>query len=155
MLAWEDIYSFHGGPNKNLDHNPRFYQPAPNGIPSILSARNEHHASVRRLLAPKFSDTVLKQQESIMRGYVDPLTRKLLKRANGPPVNISNYFQFATFNIAGDLMYGERFGYLEREEYHTFMTAFFKRLMMGASLVSLVSAIRALLFYIIPKRVQE
>ncbi|XP_014554304.1 hypothetical protein COCVIDRAFT_105299 [Bipolaris victoriae FI3] len=156
--AWKDVYGFHGGPDKNFDRDPRFYQPAPNGIPSILSARNEHHASIRRLLAPAFSDTALKQQEPIVRGYVDLLISKLLKRANGPPVNIGNYFQFTTFDIAGDLMYGESFGCLEREEYHTWlkvMTAFFKRLMIGASLVSLVPAIRPLLPYIIPKRVQE
>jgi cytochrome P450 len=156
--AWKDVYGFHGGPDKNFDRDPRFYQPAPNGVPSILSAKNEHHASIRRLLAPAFSDTALKKQEYIVRGYVDLLIEKLLNRVNGAPIDISKYFQFTTFDIAGDLMYGESFGCLEREEYHTWlkvMTAFFKRLMIGASLVSLVPAVRPLLPYIIPKKVQE
>lgn len=52
--AWKEIYGFHGGPDKDFDRDSRFYQPAPNGIPSILSANNVHHASIRKLLAPPF-----------------------------------------------------------------------------------------------------
>jgi cytochrome P450 len=156
--AWKDIYGFHGGHDRNFERDPRFYQPAPNGAQSILSANNVKHASIRRLLAPAFSDTALKQQEYILQGYVNLLIGKLECRANGPPINVGNYFQFTTFDIAGDLMYGESFGCLEREEYHTWlkvMTAFFKRLMIGASFVALFPRIRPFLPYLIPKKFQE
>ncbi|KAH9906642.1 monooxygenase [Xylariomycetidae sp. FL2044] len=156
--AWKDVYGFHGGPDKNFERDPRFYQPAPNGVPSILSAKNVHHSSIRRLLAPAFSESALKKQEYIVRGYADLLVEKLLRRADGTPINIGNYFQFTTFDIAGDLMYGDSFGCLEREEYHTWLKvipAFFRRLMIGASLVSLVPILRYGLPYLIPKRIQE
>lgn len=86
------------------------------------------------------------------------LIAKLHLHTNGVPINITNYFQFTTFDIIGDLMYGESFGCLEREEYHTWLKvipAFFRRLVIGASFVSLFPAVRPWLRYIIPKRVQE
>lgn len=157
--AWKDIYGFHGGPDKNFERDPRFYQPAPNGAPSILSAKNDVHGSIRRLLAPAFSDTALKQQEYILQDYVNLLISKLQRRtATGEPVNLANYFQFTTFDISGDLMYGQSFGCLEQEEYHVWlkvMTAFFKRLIIGASLVALLPAIRPWLPYLVPKKYQE
>ncbi|KAK3331742.1 monooxygenase [Cercophora scortea] len=159
--AWKDIYGFHGGPDRNFERDPRFYQAAPNGAPSILSAANDAHVSVRRLLAPAFSDSALKAQEHILHDYVALLMAKLhaLAAASDPqPVNLANYFQFTTFDIAGDLMYGQSFGCLDREEYHVWlkvMTAFFKRLIIGASLVALAPWIRRWLPYLVPKKYQE
>ncbi|PWY71018.1 toxin biosynthesis cytochrome P450 monooxygenase [Aspergillus heteromorphus CBS 117.55] len=160
--AWKDIYGFHGGAAKNFDRDPRFYQPAVNGAHSILSANNLKHPYIRRLLAPAFTEAAVRDQESVLQHYSSLLITKLQSHArkDGPPhpVNLTDFYQFTTFDVAGDLMFGETFGCLEREDFHPWlsvMRAFFRRLLIGASFVALVPAVRPWLRYLVPRRLQE
>lgn len=156
--AWSDIHGFHGSAEKNFDRDSRWYQPAPNGARSILAAPNVAHAKIRRLVAPGFTEKALKEQELLLQGYVDLLVEKLRGRGGAEPVNMADYFLYTTFDIAGDLTYGESFGCLERENYHAWlkvMMAHFRRLVIGGSILIVLPFLRPFIPYLIPKKVQE
>ncbi|KAF2136067.1 uncharacterized protein K452DRAFT_238191 [Aplosporella prunicola CBS 121167] len=155
--AWQDIYGHHGG-EKNFSRNPLWYQRAPNGAHTILSADNTTHARIRKLLSHAFSEKALKQQEHLIQVYLDLLVTRLKNKADNRPINIKDYFQFTTFDIAGDLEFGESFGCLEKEDYHhwiSVMLAHFKRLVLLGSTLMFLPILRPIVRLLIPKRVRE
>ena len=52
-----------------------------NGVRSILSADEEAHSRMRRNLSHLFSEKSLRQQESLIRGYVDLLVQRMSEHA--------------------------------------------------------------------------
>lgn len=82
-----------------------------------------------------FSDQALRSQEPIIGSYVTLLISKLkVKATAGTPVDIMRYVNYATFDILGDLCFGESFNALESEEYSEWMANLFK----GVKLVPFV-----------------
>ncbi|CRG82767.1 hypothetical protein PISL3812_00113 [Talaromyces islandicus] len=156
--AWKDIYGHHGA-GKDFPRNPLWYPRSQNGAHTILSADNVSHARIRKLLSRGFSETSLREQEPIIQEYMSMLVARLRAHAQaGRPVSIGDYIQFATVDIAGELIFGESFDCVANEEAHQWIKVtfgFFKRLIHGGSFVFLVPWIRPLLPYIIPKRVLE
>lgn len=104
--------------------------------PSIVSETRENHALLRRQISPGFSDRSLREQETIVKGYVDLLIERLRERCIPAPggdedqdnkaeekrplspasktaFDMRLWFNCATFDIIGDLAFGESFGCLE------------------------------------------
>ncbi|KAJ6153535.1 monooxygenase [Penicillium chermesinum] len=122
--AWKDIYGHHpAGPI--------------NGAHTILSADNVTHTRIRKLISRGFSEKALQEQESFIKTYTRLLIEKLQVHAQaGRSVDIGEYIQFATVDIAGDLIFGESFDCLAREEAHQWVKVtfgFFKRLLTIAA----------------------
>lgn len=115
--AWKDIYGHHGG-ESNFPRHPQWYPKAPNGSHTVLSADNDSHARIRRLLAHAFSERALKEQESLVQVYFNQLIDKLHKQADGRDINIDEWFIFTTFDVAGDLEFGESFSCIENGALH-------------------------------------
>lgn len=78
------------------------------GVHSILSAGDADHARHRRLIAHAFSEKALRQQEYILRKYIDLLICRLTEAAKStnPAVDFVQWFNFTTFDIIGDLSFG-------------------------------------------------
>lgn len=155
--AWQDIYGHHGG-EQNFPRNPLWYRPAPNDTHTILSADNDNHARIRRLLSHAFSERALKEQEHLFQAYIDMLISRLEKQADGRAINIVDLFHFTTFDIAGDLEFGESFGCLESDQYHPWisvMLAHFKRLIIAGSIIMMLPILRPLVPFLVPKKIQE
>ncbi|PYH78029.1 monooxygenase [Aspergillus uvarum CBS 121591] len=156
--AWRDIYGHHG-PGKDFARNPLWYPRAANGAHNILSADNTTHARIRKLVAQGFSEKALREQERFIQCYVSLLVTKLQAAAAARrPINIGDYLQYATVDIAGDLIFGEPFDCVAKEEAHQWVKVtfgFFRRLLGGASLLMVAPYLRPLLPYLVPKRVQE
>lgn len=73
-----------------------------------------------------FSDQALRSQEPIINSYITLLISKLKAKAQaGTPVDIMRYINFTTFDILGDLCFGESFGALESEQYSEWMANMF------------------------------
>ncbi|KAJ4346456.1 uncharacterized protein N0V89_010385 [Didymosphaeria variabile] len=86
-----------------------------------------------------FSDQALRSQEPIIKSYITLLISKLQAKANtDTQVDIMRYINFTTFDILGDLCFGESFGALESEEYSEWMANLFK----GVKLVPFVRLAR-------------
>jgi cytochrome P450 len=107
--AWKDIYGFgHAEMPKHFPHFVGF------DGQNILSAKGPDHFRFRRAMLPAFTDKSLALQEPIIGGYVDLLVKRLREIADsGPSTNMVRWYNYTTFDLIGDLAYGESFKGLE------------------------------------------
>lgn len=109
--AWHDIA---GGKGGGIPTNPayglrerEFY-----GALGLLWLGDDGHARHRRILSSAFSDRSLREQEPVVTKYVDLLIRRMHENA-GSTVDMWAWANFTTFDIIGDLTFGEPFNCLE------------------------------------------
>lgn len=99
-----------------------------NGVASLIEADDEGHKRMRRLQNPAFSDRALKAQESVIKGYADILVKQLHGQASIPEtstVDIVTWYTLFTFDVVGDLAFGESFHCLRNGEWHWWISAIF------------------------------
>jgi cytochrome P450 len=104
---------------------------------------------VRRIFNPAFSDRALKQQEPLFTKYVDQLVRNLKGRIDEDPntkVDLVRYYNFTTFDVMGDLTFGEPLHMLDNAEYDPWVKIIFRS-------VKFATRISLLQFYPIVDRV--
>ncbi|XXH00038.1 hypothetical protein Hte_006379 [Hypoxylon texense] len=96
-------------------------------ILNVIGAHREEHALFRRALSHGFSAQAMLNQEPIIKKYVDQLFEKLHKECRNSiqPLNMVEWFNFATFDVIGDLAFGEPFGCLENSTYHPWVALVF------------------------------
>ncbi|KAF2430451.1 cytochrome P450 monooxygenase [Tothia fuscella] len=132
--AWEDIYGHRQG-MINMHKDPIHVgsvDPIP-GVTTLTMADDANHARQRRALAYSFSQKALLEQEDIVRGYVGTFVQKLgLKADNGEQFNLVDWLNFTTFDIIGDLAFGEPFGCLKDEVFHDWVALIFDTIKIGA-----------------------
>jgi cytochrome P450 len=119
--SWKDIYGHRKKGQKLFVKDPALYSPTPNGTNAIITANNEEHTRMRRLLTHAFSNKALKEQETILHIYADKLIDKLAGIVHGsqhPVVDMTRWYNFTTFDLIGDLAFGEPFGCLSEGKYH-------------------------------------
>jgi cytochrome P450 len=121
--AWRDIYGHRKKGQKIFYKDPALYTPLPNGMNSLLTANEADHARMRRLLTHAFSNKALKEQEPILHVYADLLIQRLDEQIAPSSqatafIDICRWFNFTTFDIIGDLSFGEPFGCLQDSQYH-------------------------------------
>nr|BAI44760.1 cytochrome P450 [Alternaria alternata]BAI44802.1 cytochrome P450 [Alternaria alternata] len=118
--AWKDIYGPGTTSHKENKKDGRFYAPTPNGRRAMISLLdNQHHASVRRVFQPAFSDRSLRALEPVINKHVKRLMHtnlRQLARAD-EPFDLVHLLNCAIFDIMGDLMLSESFGMLEQSAY--------------------------------------
>lgn len=117
--SWNDIYGFRQGHQTFLKSD--FYEGGPfagRGVHSIVSERDvDAHAQMRRHLAHAFSDRSLSEQEALVAETVDKFVRVVGDRGQQKGgLNISKALEMMTFDIIGDLAFGETFGGVDSGE---------------------------------------
>lgn len=108
--AWRDIYGHAIGGTKPTDKDMRFYGPSFNGSPDIIRASGPDHARFRRNFSHAFSEKALREQEPLICHYVNMLVGKLSNLAREraeAPIEIVRLYNLTTFDIMGDLTFGE------------------------------------------------
>lgn len=136
--AWDDIYGHRTASKVNKVNFAKdtrllgqdfFVKPGdPTGI---TRASDSAHSTQRRLVSPAFSDKALKDQEPLLRFYVDLLIGKLrnIEESNNklgqPIVDLVQWYNFVTFDIMADLTFGEPLHMLDRGEYTQWVRALF------------------------------
>ncbi|KAL2864248.1 cytochrome P450 [Aspergillus lucknowensis] len=86
---------------------------------TIVSERDpEKHKEVRRVLAPAFTSAALARQEPLIHEFIDLFIAQLLKHATKEPVNVNEWYKYLTFDITGELTFGEPFGTIEGAKNH-------------------------------------
>jgi hypothetical protein len=69
----------------------------------------------------------MREQEPIIVGYIDLLVQRLHehcgKGADKKPMDMTAWYNWTTFDIIGDLAFGEPFGCLEQARYHPWVAA--------------------------------
>jgi cytochrome P450 len=102
---------------------------------------NENHTRMRKLLSHAFSDSALREQEPLIQSYCNLLITRLYDQIEGPSkgkVDIVSWLNFTTFDILGDLAFGESFLSLENGEHHDFVSTIFGSL-KGAAVLRLLN----------------
>lgn len=126
--VWKDIYGHQNGAvtkGEEFGKDPKFYR-LRNLPPNILGESRENHGLIRRQLSHGFSEKSLRAQEGIVKGYVDLLVKRLRERcmpvssekdtlsASKTAFDMKSWLNFTTFDVIGDLAFGEPFGCLEK-----------------------------------------
>ncbi|GME27350.1 Cytochrome P450 [Neofusicoccum parvum] len=124
--AWQDIYGFRGAKKAEFGKDLHWYAAPPNGVRSLISSTREDHARVRRVFSHAFSDKALREQEPLIQRYIDLLIQRLHEKVKaGADVDMVRYYNFTTFDIIGDLTFGQSFGCLESDDYHALVRGVF------------------------------
>ena len=115
---------------------------------------------MRRILNHAFSDRASKEQEPVVQSYIDNLMIRLHGQVQGPvagKVDIVKWYNWMSFDIIGDLSFGESFDCLETQKYHPWVEMIFGNLkgfaLLGAFNRFFLS--RRLLPLIIPKSLTQ
>ncbi|RDW56984.1 hypothetical protein BP6252_13937 [Coleophoma cylindrospora] len=126
--AWKDIHGGVGG-KKALQKDREFYTITGQESPNIIFSNDADHSRMRKLVSHAFSDAALRSQETILNHYFALLVSQLQKRADDPnveSVDMTRWYNYLTFDVIGDLAFGEPFGALESGEYHIWMQNLFQ-----------------------------
>ena len=122
--AWADIYIARPQLPK-----PTFGVPeTPNGIRSMATIPDaESHGHQRKIISHAFSDRALLSQEYILQKYSDLLIDRLRDQPNlqDGSLDICSWYNFTTFDVLGDLCFGESFQCLETAENHPWIASVF------------------------------
>ncbi|KAK4197812.1 putative cytochrome P450 [Triangularia verruculosa] len=96
------------------------------GIVNIVDL--DLHGRVRRLIAPAFTTSALRNQEPILRRYVTLIIDRLRDIVttdkdgkNSIEIDIVPWLNFVTFDMLGDLAFGESFDCLQTSQYHSWI----------------------------------
>lgn len=118
--AWKEIYGHKKAGAPNFEKDVRLYRGSKTETRSILVANDADHSRMRRSIAHAFSEKALRGQEDIVQGYVGLLINKLraISLLSEPVADLTKWYNFTTFDLIGDLAFGEPFGCLESGGYH-------------------------------------
>lgn len=151
--AWQDIYG-HG--HRQL---PKIVRWGKTSTPNVLFTDNDaYHTRYRKALAYGFSDKALRQQEPLIKVYVDLLIAKLNDVASsGSKTDMVRWFNLTTFDVIGDLAFGRPFEGLQTTYMHEwianmFLFAKFGTFIRLANAYPLIGAVASLF---IPKSLFE
>ncbi|TGO43142.1 hypothetical protein BHYA_0003g00960 [Botrytis hyacinthi] len=107
--AWNDIYTFRRRHKRALRDKVWYIAPNNQADNLITTTEFKFHARVRGLMSNSFTDEALRTQEA---------ARKPENWIRGTRINITDWLNFFTMDIIGDLAFGAPFGCLEKGEYH-------------------------------------
>lgn len=158
--SWKDIYGQYRG-EIELPKDKKFYVGGTfAGTESILFASRVAHSRQRRVLSHAFSEKALREQEDFIASYVTLLVQKLDEQVHGPAegkVDIQKWYNFATFDLIGDLTFGEPFDCLKNEQYHSWVSMLFASTKVIAYLVVIgrVPFLTNLVMRLVPRSLKE
>ncbi|KAL4810221.1 cytochrome P450 [Aspergillus unguis] len=120
--AFRDIYGAPSKTRKLFPKSDRFYD---NGHPNIAFVLDpEEHARQHRMFAPQFRPSAVRTQEPIVHAHVDLWVDQLAARGrNGEvPLDVSKWFEWLTFDIIGELTFGESFNATRDNKSHPWVS---------------------------------
>ncbi|KZL82594.1 isotrichodermin c-15 hydroxylase [Colletotrichum incanum] len=140
--AWKEIYGVQIG--KELEDNEipkaRLFSTTIKELPtSILNADREEHQRFRRALSHGFSDSSMRAQEGTIVKYIDKLISRLHEKSDNQDVklNIEAWYNWTTFDIAGDLIFGQSFNCLKHSDYHPWIAFILQTIRYNAYMTAL------------------
>ncbi|KKK19147.1 hypothetical protein ARAM_001416 [Aspergillus rambellii] len=139
--AWTDIFQTRPDQPQFLK-DPLWWARQPGHPDSLLSAINpDKHAHMRRLLSPGFTPRALRAQEPFVQKYVNLLVERLQDLAKdtgvgSAEVDMTPWFNYTTFDIFGDLGFGESFDCLQHSRYHPWIAILFNSVKAASFVIS-------------------
>ncbi|KAF3760190.1 cytochrome P450 [Cryphonectria parasitica EP155] len=132
--AWRDIMGHRAAGEPEMEKAKIFYRGRANAPTTLLNADRDDHGKLRRLLAHGFSERSMREQQPIIMRYVDLLIRRLHENSQGGTnkLDMVKWYNYTTFDVIGDLTFGEPFGCLENSDYHPWVSMIFAGIKFGA-----------------------
>lgn len=125
VTSWQAIYGF---PPAGQSHviKSEFYEVFGAGfdVPCIGSERNPtEHARKKKSLAAAFSTKALTAQEHIVQRCWDDFIAKIgpVSQRGSRGANVVSWFEMVTFDILGEMAFGESFGCVENGKIQGFL----------------------------------
>ncbi|KAF6802336.1 benzoate 4-monooxygenase cytochrome P450 [Colletotrichum musicola] len=144
--AWKTIYGY------GRVQFPKYFafeEPRPDI--NILTADDANHARIRRGVSHAFSPRALAEQEPLIHEYVDKLVRRLRDVAESrAPTEMGRWFHITSFDIIGDLTFGESFGGLDTNEVHHVVTSVLMFIERGKKIFELNGMLGPLRYLLMP-----
>ncbi|KAH6838505.1 cytochrome P450 [Chaetomium sp. MPI-CAGE-AT-0009] len=157
--VWKALHNRHEKGGREFAKAKEWFVTPANGIYGINSAAaHEDHRRYRALFAPAFSERALKGQEPVFRNHVDLLLSKLAEAGDGgKPVDMAKLFQLTTFDIMGELTFGQSLNQLQATTYSPWVQAVFDsiRAIPIAQLIQYYPLFQALFDLVEPKAVRD
>ncbi|KAH6660272.1 cytochrome P450 [Truncatella angustata] len=152
--AWNDIQGHRTKGQLEMEKSAKFYRPIKGMTTDIITADREEHGKLRRTLAHGFSEKALRDQQPLIKKYIDLLVQRLHENCAGgsAALDLTAWYNFATFDIIGDLAFGEPFGCLKTSQYHTWVSTILSLARVGTIVQSLAQypTIKAVLDALVP-----
>lgn len=151
--GWNDIMG-HRKSGDEMGKSDNLYRPLKYVPTSFANAGREEHARLRRQLSHGFSEKSMREQEPLIKSYIDCLIQRLHENCKGgrATLDVVNWYCYTTFDIIGDLVFGESFGCLERSKLHSWIEMLFDSLKLAVMFqaISYYPRLRNLLLNLIP-----
>lgn len=152
--AWNDIHGHRTKGQLEMEKSAKFYRPIKGATRDIITADREEHSKLRRTLAHGFSDKALRDQEPLIKKYVDLFIQRLHENCTdgSKMLDMTAWYNYTTFDVIGDLAFGEPFGCLENSRYHSWVSTILSLARVGTIVQSLAQypMIKALLDACVP-----
>ena len=123
--AWEDIYGRYVPAKRKENPKPTWYC-SPDAH-DMVGASLGDHGRMRRVMAPGFTYSAMCKQEPLIKTHVDLFLSKLhnICDQGKATVDMLEWFTYCTFDLIGDLSFGEPFGCLENAMLHPWLQLVF------------------------------
>ena len=131
--AWNDIFVPRPGHLPFLKDKIWWAQKAIDN--HLINTEGADHVRMRKMLSPGFTARALKAQEPMVQKYVALLIERLREK-DGEVVDVVPWFNYTTFDIFGDLAFGESFNCLENSSYHPWISMLFDSIKAFTVMVS-------------------
>lgn len=154
--AWNDIMGHRKRDQEENGKDPDFWRD--NDDLTLVGSNRERHRRIRKILSHGFSAQAMIDQQPLFQGYVSLLMDRLkTASAGGEAQDMVSWYNWATFDMIGDLVFGEPFGCLETSSYHPWVRLIFKHIkgMAIANSVVKFPLASTLLKLMIPKDVSR
>jgi len=168
--AWAHVLQPPPGSPETILKDTQWFRPLPGMVPSLSQAvEPSPHAHIKKAMLPAFTARALRAQEPFIQRYVNLLVDRLRDIASGDSssffvgehapaeVDIVSWLNFTTFDIFGDLGFGESFGCLEHSRHHPWVSIIFSNL-KGIALLRAASyfpIVESLLTLCIPASIRK
>ncbi|PYH47157.1 cytochrome P450 [Aspergillus saccharolyticus JOP 1030-1] len=147
--AWEAIYGLQPGRLEMSKDTPLFR--GPRTPHAIVTAEHNLHRLYRRLLSKGFSESALREQEP---SKIDLLMTQLHKAEfKGVAPEMTSWYNSFTFDLIGELAFGESFGCLESSTYQPWVAMIFEAMKYRGFMqaLSYYPSVSGLLLALLPK----
>ncbi|KAI1463617.1 cytochrome P450 [Daldinia caldariorum] len=163
-FADEDIWQAALSGRNPLPKNPTFFTPPPGQANGLLTASSDVGARIRQVMMPAFTERALSKQEPVIQLYAGLLVERLKERvaASSSPnqqaiVNTVDWFNWFTFDLVGELAFGESFECLENAKHHPWVDMIFSSIKAAAfaAVTRYYTGLETLLLQIIPTAIRK
>ncbi|RYP10685.1 hypothetical protein DL764_000475 [Monosporascus ibericus] len=157
--AWKDIMGHKTQGGAEFEKWDRFYRPVKDMPTDIVNSGREEHGALRKTLSHGFSDRSMREQQPIIKKYIDLLLQRLHENCQDgrKALNMAAWYNYTTFDVIGDLAFGGSFGCLDNSDYHVWVKTIFQMARVGTmfQVLSNFPALKDMLLKMVPKKFME